>query len=166
MCVCVCVPVCFFLDYVGLAEVLKMKVRVELMVVKGPSVYLVLVNMKYNLSLSLTGSGCVLLLWVSVVRSPLKAGFVCSHRSGSLGNLITRLKALSIRQITRSVCVRLCVYEWASTPRVCAGVYGQCVCACYHRLPTEHRSWEPMEAASGEKFKEKKKRLFFSHKWE
>lgn len=108
VCVCSCV---LFLDYVGLAEVLKMKVRVELMVVKGPSVYLVLVNMKYNLSLSLTGSGCVLLLWVLVVRSPLKAGFVCSHRSGSLGNLITRLKALSIRQITRSVCVRLCVYE-------------------------------------------------------
>lgn len=33
-----------------MAEALKMKVRVELMVVKGPCVYLVLVNMKYNLS--------------------------------------------------------------------------------------------------------------------
>lgn len=59
-----CVHVCLFLDYFGMAEVLKMKVRVELMVVKGPSVYLVLVNMKYNpslpRSLSLCGSGCVL----------------------------------------------------------------------------------------------------------
>lgn len=40
--------VCSFLDFAGMAEVVKMKVRVELMVVKGPSVYLVLVNMKYN----------------------------------------------------------------------------------------------------------------------
>ena len=46
-----CARVCLFLDYVGMAEVLKMKVRVELMVVKGPSVYLVLVNMKYTLPL-------------------------------------------------------------------------------------------------------------------
>ncbi len=54
VCVHVCVHVCLFLDYVGMAEVLKMKVRVELMVVKGPSVYLVLVNVKYNLSLPLS----------------------------------------------------------------------------------------------------------------
>lgn len=47
MCVCV-----YFLGYVRMAEVPEMKVRVELMVVKGPGVYLVLVNVKYNLSLS------------------------------------------------------------------------------------------------------------------
>lgn len=41
-----------------MAEVLKMKVRVELMVVKGPSVYLVLVNMKYNPSLSVAVVVC------------------------------------------------------------------------------------------------------------
>lgn len=62
----------------------------------------------------------MLLLWASVVCSPLKAGFVCSHRSGSLGNLITRLKALSIRQITRSACAPLCL---------CGCALG-CVCAC------------------------------------
>lgn len=47
-----CVCVCLFLDYFGVMKVQKMKVRVELMVVKGPSVYLVLVNMKYNPSLT------------------------------------------------------------------------------------------------------------------
>lgn len=124
VCTCVvCVHVCLFLDYFGMAEVLKMKVRVELMVVKGPSVYLVLVNMKYNLSLPLSLSVAVAVcyvLWVSVVCSPLKAEFVCSHRGGSLGNLITRLKALSIRQITRSVCASLFM-------RVCIG---GCVCVC------------------------------------
>lgn len=135
---------CLCLDYFGVVEVQEMKVRVELMVVKGPSVYLVLVNMKYNLSLSLpslslsqsvslslSGNSCVLLLWVSVVCSPLKVGFVCSHRSGSLGNLITRLKALSIRQITRSVCASPCLCECASgCVCVFSGVHSQCVCVC------------------------------------
>lgn len=57
----------------------------------------------------------VLLLWVSVMCSPLKAGFVCSHRSRSLGNLITRLKALSITQITHPACTSLCYadgFQW------------------------------------------------------
>lgn len=48
MCSSVCLCARLFLDYVGMAHVLKMKVRVELMVVKGPSVYLVLFNMKYK----------------------------------------------------------------------------------------------------------------------
>lgn len=52
------VCVCLFLNYFGVVEVLKMKVRVELMVVKGPSVYLVLVNMKYNPSLSVAVAVC------------------------------------------------------------------------------------------------------------
>lgn len=110
--VCMCVACACFWIRPGTAEVLKMKAGVELMVVKGPSVYLVLVNMKYNPSGSLYGGGGSVCFspWVSVARSPLKAGFVCSHRSGSLGNLITRLKALSIRQITRSVCVCVCLF--------------------------------------------------------
>lgn len=85
------------------------------MVVKGPSVYLVLVNMKYNTH---TPPLC----------SPLKAAFMCSNRSGSLGNLITRLKALSIRQITHSVW--LCVYMHPHPVQVGFQAYMVSVYAC------------------------------------
>lgn len=69
-CVCVCIRVyicaccsLYFSHFARMAEAQKMKVRVELMVVKGPCVYLVLVNMKYNLSpLSLSPS-LSLCLW-------------------------------------------------------------------------------------------------------
>lgn len=81
------------------------------------------------------GSSCVLLQQGLVVCSPLKARFLCSNHSGSLGNLITRLKALSIRQITHSVwacvhvsvhphCVRVCF--WAYMVSLYAHVNADC----------------------------------------
>lgn len=109
-CVCVWVYVCACFWIILGWHVWKMKVRVELMVVKGPSVYLVLFNMKYKpLSVPHSPLRPCYCQRVSVVRSPLKARFPCSSRGGSLGNLITRLKALSIRQITRSVQACVCV---------------------------------------------------------
>lgn len=130
-----------------MAHVLKMKVRVELMVVKGPSVYLVLFNMKYK-PLCAPHSPLPLCYCerVSVVRSPLKARFPCSSRGGSLGNLITRLKALSIRQITRSVRACVCVALHPHPVHVCfLGIHGRRACMCSRRLPTEHRLWTPSE---------------------